>query len=1246
MATPGDDQKVDLLFKEFTGVANVLQENTFAEQIKAFRPNILGDSVLTNAIPFDLADISYDLSPPPAPVRQYVYGCPALDASYGTATVSGGILIGTDLTYYHRRPLSLVTGQTPKTYYIDDGSGNSQLADTIPFKYDQSYNSYNHVLYQYDPVGGSYLTVNMWSAPYYWLLDNKSGYLELYGDSVDIVAGIGSDELRMSYIKYTGPKGVGGGGGGGDASFSFVDISGAGVLWRANLSTVPFTPSPNVASYIPLTRTYAAMNEDYYQNNPEVNINVSNRFVLFARTDTGVSQRVEGYASYCAKGTYGSGGNFTTFTERKARILITENIVKGASAIFDFIEIVDNLLYLPTGGVGTGQYQYYAFLQGHTNAGYTFEVLNVDLYENDANIPYVPDFSNQGVDPQWATPLNPAIPTIDWWNPLTHTDTFVSSVSIVGTSQAKASLTTKTLMFDTADSSYFENLDASGANIQDLSAITGSIGTLNTTTFTSVTSTTDEQFINDDLTIGSVVDPQIKTKVLKFYLNGFAPSPTTNDWVTIAQVGSDVSGASSAMRGEAQFRVQDRLSGRHQCLDIFVTQEYSRGISLDVKVSGYGSSALPYKAVRIASGSTYQGGVLQLQVDAAGLVGASNPYYLMMMDSTNNPGWQPVAANAFLDPSNTPHSYNGAYPGPLSTFTTVPVDSTVTLTTPSQNRNTGRVTTLPQYYEGVGITVSGGDIDCYSGNVTSDGGLLRVRDPSDNVLDFSMIPSSSTGLITNEASTDTPLDIRIRSTGDIDLSAGGNITGLSDGNVSMTADGNMSLLTTTGDVSLRAGGDLDISGDKVSVVAKGTAVGDDLLLGTASSSRDVLIRGGDTVSISSGTTADGNTGNLGGNIEITARDQALISGNRQNGGVNAPGVVIGTSTSAYRYCIEMKEPLQAWNTTYATATNLINVLDATDRMGQLFYAQPTGGLPLSMYGVVQSLPYSSSSSTTPRYQSLMQSASRNFQANLSVRSLAGNFYNIVNNVPSSSSGREYAYHFVTREADTVNSDGITTGDYLRMYPERELYDIWINGITIHPFVHYNHTPSALSGGATVNHQVSFEIWVGIPGPTSGTFLNPSTQWARVNGGSSTWFDDTFQWVSPNVAANTSYDVITNPNATAVKVSSFTRNLGTAISMSSQYLPFTRSSNSTPSTMTSQSAYQPVPIELDYPFRIAAGTPWTVFVVERATGTNTEVNLGASGLGYEKYGTASIPAPTNPGYAQLGVTVNFTYNMTG
>ena len=226
MTTPGDDQKVDLLFKEFTGVANVLQNNTFAEQIKAFRPNIMGDSVLTNSIPFDLADISYDLSPPPAPVSQFVYGCPALDASYGTTTISGGIAIGTDLTYFHRRPLSLVTGQTAKTYYIDDGSGNSELMDTVPFKYDQSYNSYNHVLYQYDPSASTYLTVNMWSAPYYWLLDNKSGYLELYGDANDVAAGIGSNELRMSYIKYTGPKGVGGGGGGGDASFNNVDISG------------------------------------------------------------------------------------------------------------------------------------------------------------------------------------------------------------------------------------------------------------------------------------------------------------------------------------------------------------------------------------------------------------------------------------------------------------------------------------------------------------------------------------------------------------------------------------------------------------------------------------------------------------------------------------------------------------------------------------------------------------------------------------------------------------------------------------------------------------------------------------------------------------------------------------------------------------------------------------------------------------------------------------------------------------
>lgn len=1245
MTQPTDGQKVDLLFKEFTGVANVLQENTFAEQIKAFRPNILNQDILADSIPSDLADYSYNFG------FYYVYGAPALDASYGETPVpASGIQLTPSLTYYHRRTLSEVTGLTIKSYFIDDGSGNSQLRDTIPFKYDQSYNSYNHVLYVYDPAFNppdpSYVEVGMWSAPNYWLLDNKSGYLELYGDEADIADTLSpSKEFRFSYIKYTGDKGITGGGGGGDASFSFVDISGAGVLWRANLSSTPFTPSPNVASYITLTRAYAAMNEDYYQNNQEVNINVSNRFVLFARTDTGLSQRVEGYASYCAKGTYGSGGNFTTFTDRKARLLITENIVKGSTAIFDFIEIVDNLLYFPTGGVGTGQYQYYAFLQGHTNTGYTFEVLNVDLYENDANVPYVPDFSNQTVDPLFATPLSPSIPTIDWWNPLIHTDTSVSSVSIVGTSQVKASLTTKTLMFDTADSSYFENLDASGANIQGLSALTGSIGTLDTTTFTSVTSTTDSQFINDDLTIGSVVDPQIKTKVLKFYLNGFAPSPTTNDWVTIAQVGPDVNNATAAMRGEAQFRVQDRLSGLHQCLDIFVTQEYSRGISLDVKVSGYGSSVLPFKAVRVASGSTYQGGVLQLQVGAAGLVGASNPYYLMMMDSTNNPGWQPVPANSFLDLSNIPQSYNAAVPGALSTFTTVPVDSTVTLTTPSQNRNTGRVTTLPQYYEGVGITVSGGDITCYSGNVMSDGGLIRVSDPSDNVLDLSMIPATSTGLITNESSADSPLDIRIRSTGDIDLSAGGNITGTTNGDVSMSAEGSMSLLTTTGDISVRSGGNLDVSGDKVSIVANGTAFGDDLLLGTSSTSRDVVIRGGDTVTISSGTTADGNTGNLGGDLVLEGRDQARLYGNRQNGSASVPGLVLGDAT--YRYCVELAEPLQAWNTTYAAGTSLVTSLDDTDKMGQMFYAQPTGGLPLSKYGVIFSVPQSSLAASDPRYQSIMQSQTRNFQANLTVRRLAGDFYNTVN-ATGSTSGRDYAYHYVAREDQVLATDSISSGDFLRMYPEKESFDIWINSVTIHPFVHYNHTPSALSGGTTVNHQVSFEVWVGIPGPVSGTYQNLSTQWGKVSGNiGSTWFDASAAWIPNSVAADSSWDFDSNPTATAVRVSKFQRNLGTAISMGSQYMPFTRLSNSAPANLSDHTDVQPVCVELDKPFPIAAGTPWTVFVVERAVaGTSTEVNLGTSTLGYEKYGTASLPAPSNPGYAQLGVTVNFTYNMTG
>ncbi|MHA1939482.1 MAG: hypothetical protein ACW97O_14825, partial [Candidatus Thorarchaeota archaeon] len=235
MTQPTDGQKVDLLFKEFTGVANVLQENTFAEQIKAFRPNILNQDILADSIPSDLSDYSYNFG------FYSVYGAPALDASYGETVVpASGIQLTPSLTYYHRRTLSEVTGQTIKTYFIDDGSGNSQLRDTIPFKYDQSYNSYNHVLYVYDPAftppDPSYVEVGMWSAPNYWLLDNKSGYLELYGEEADISATLlPGKEFRFSYIKYTGDKGITGGGG--DASFSFVDISGAGVLWRANLSS-------------------------------------------------------------------------------------------------------------------------------------------------------------------------------------------------------------------------------------------------------------------------------------------------------------------------------------------------------------------------------------------------------------------------------------------------------------------------------------------------------------------------------------------------------------------------------------------------------------------------------------------------------------------------------------------------------------------------------------------------------------------------------------------------------------------------------------------------------------------------------------------------------------------------------------------------------------------------------------------------------------------------------------------------
>ena len=228
-----NDPQFQLLFKQFNNTVNTRQDLTFSDGNNAapFRNYVFNDAIFSNNIPSDLRNISFTSGTPP----NTVYGLAALDASFnslGKPFDTSYNIPGTDLTFYYRQELQFTNPTTNRTYWIDASNNNSALADSIPFNYDRSqYNSYEPRLY--DNSGSIRVPIFDTGAPgIKWLMDYKSGFIEFYGTDNDVNTWAGNffapinSPPRLSYIKYTGPKGASGGSGGGDASFNNVDISG------------------------------------------------------------------------------------------------------------------------------------------------------------------------------------------------------------------------------------------------------------------------------------------------------------------------------------------------------------------------------------------------------------------------------------------------------------------------------------------------------------------------------------------------------------------------------------------------------------------------------------------------------------------------------------------------------------------------------------------------------------------------------------------------------------------------------------------------------------------------------------------------------------------------------------------------------------------------------------------------------------------------------------------------------------
>ena len=214
MSGINSDQQIDLLFKQFNVVANTEQAPTsFANQPFLFRDNILNQQILAQEVPSTLPS-GFSIS------ELDICGNIAIDSSLNLSVIGYP-----QLTFYKK--LELQQAGNNSAWWHIDGAGKNLLQDTIPFKFDESSaDSYNSQLF-YELSPGSYAAIGRDEAGTKYLMDTKTGIIEFYEDPATLNTIINASfPPRLSFIAYTGTKGItGGGGGGGDASFNTIDVS-------------------------------------------------------------------------------------------------------------------------------------------------------------------------------------------------------------------------------------------------------------------------------------------------------------------------------------------------------------------------------------------------------------------------------------------------------------------------------------------------------------------------------------------------------------------------------------------------------------------------------------------------------------------------------------------------------------------------------------------------------------------------------------------------------------------------------------------------------------------------------------------------------------------------------------------------------------------------------------------------------------------------------------------------------------
>lgn len=198
-----NDYQTNLLFKRFTGVAATQLDQQFSNEPYRSITNIFSRDINIEAIPTE-APIGISVLDNSGNWADSISGAPSLNAGQSFTQ----LFPDSKIEFYKNVSLAPVPGSNSRVWYYLDAQGNNTLRDTINFKFDDVNSTYlMRVKYN---NGSAYINNPINSFPLFWVMDNQSGYLQLYQDTTGLStnANIPASPPKLSYFRYVGLKGL------------------------------------------------------------------------------------------------------------------------------------------------------------------------------------------------------------------------------------------------------------------------------------------------------------------------------------------------------------------------------------------------------------------------------------------------------------------------------------------------------------------------------------------------------------------------------------------------------------------------------------------------------------------------------------------------------------------------------------------------------------------------------------------------------------------------------------------------------------------------------------------------------------------------------------------------------------------------------------------------------------------------------------------------------------------------------